>query len=88
MLFEYKQIVKINSIVSNNGIAIFFSSVEGTTKSAWNSITGKEESKELVLDQNRTRWRLASMKNLHISQLESDKYVRIPSLPSILSFHQ
>ena len=45
MLFEYKQIVKINSIVSNNGIAIFFSSVEGTTKSAWNSITGKEESR-------------------------------------------
>lgn len=66
MLFQYKQIVKSNGIVSNNRIAIFFSSGEGT-KLAWNGILRKEEREELVLDQNRTRWCVETTKTLHLS---------------------
>lgn len=54
LLFQYKQIMKSNDIVRNNGIALFSSSGEGT-KLARNGILHEEERAELVLE-TRTGW--------------------------------
>lgn len=77
MLFQSQQILISNGIVSNKYITIFFSSVEDA-KLAWKSVLDKEEHKELILDQNRTRcWKLCleTMNSLHMSRLDNNKYV-------------